>query len=68
MDHWQNVIYQIDNLYNPTTSKSMKMTVQNIIYEPSLIKYSGNLLYINDAGPIQRRLENSENLKLLVEF
>lgn len=64
----ESIIYQIDNLYNSTTSKSMKMTVQSIIYEPSLIKYSGNLLYINDAGPIQRRLENNENIKLLVEF
>jgi hypothetical protein len=26
------------------------------------------LLYINDAGPVQRRLENTENLKLLIEF
>jgi hypothetical protein len=63
-----NTIYQINDLYNPTTYKNMKLRVQSIIYQPSLIKYSGNLLYINDAGPIQRRLENNENLKLLIEF
>ena len=44
------------------------MTVKSIIYAPSIVRYSGKILYINDAGPIQRRLENSENLKLLVEF
>jgi hypothetical protein len=26
------------------------------------------LLYINDAGPVQRRVENSEIIKLLIEF
>jgi hypothetical protein len=26
------------------------------------------LLYINDVGPVQRKLENTENIKLLVEF
>jgi hypothetical protein len=63
-------IYIIDDLYNPSLDnyKDSKMTVKSIIYAPSIVRYSGKILYINDAGPIQRRLENSENLKLLVEF
>jgi len=61
-------IVSIDNLYNPTTSNFMGLYVKSIVYAPKLVKYSGNLLYINDAGPIQRRLENSEIIKLLVEF
>lgn len=61
-------LYQVNDLYNPTVYKDMKLKINHIISAPSLIKYSGNLLYINDAGPIQRRLENNENLKLLIEF
>lgn len=61
-------LYIVDNLYNPKTYKNMKITVTDIIYAPSLVRYSGKLLYINDAGPVQRRLENTENLKLLIEF
>jgi hypothetical protein len=61
-------IYIIDNLYNPTNYVDSKLKVKSIIYSPNIIRYSGKILYINDAGPIQRRLENSENLKLLIEF
>jgi len=64
----QSKIYKINNLYEPTEYVDMKMTVQSIIYQPKLVRYSGNLLYINDVGPVQRRLENTENIKLLVEF
>lgn len=60
--------YIINDLYEPTNYQNMKLFLEEIIYEPSVLRYSGNLLYINDAGPIQRRIENSENLKLLVEF
>jgi hypothetical protein len=60
-------LYIINDLYNPTTYTNMKLTVQSIIYQPTVVRYSGNLLYINDAGPIQRRIENTENLKLLIE-
>lgn len=60
-------LYIIDDLYNPTTYTNMKLTIQSIIYQPTMVRYSGDLLYINDAGPIQRRIENTENLKLLIE-
>jgi hypothetical protein len=61
-------LYIIDNLYNPVNYTNMKLKISNVIYSPSLVRYSGKLLYINDAGPVQRRLENTENLKLLIEF
>ena len=61
-------LYIINDLYEPTSYQNMKLFIEEIIYEPSVLRYSGNILYINDAGPIQRRIENSENLKLLVEF
>lgn len=64
----QTKIYKINSLYEPTEYVDMKMTVQNILYQPKLVRYSGNLLYINDVGPVQRKLENTENIKLLVEF
>lgn len=61
-------IYIIDDLYEPTTYQETKLFVEDVVYEPSVMRYSGNLLYINDAGPIQRKIDNSETLKLLVEF
>jgi hypothetical protein len=64
----QTKIYKINSLYEPTEYVDMKMTIQSIIYQPKLVRYSGNLLYINDVGPVQRKLENTENIKLLVEF
>lgn len=63
-----DALYIINDLYEPTSYQNMKLFIEEIIYEPSVLRYSGNILYINDAGPIQRRIENSENLKLLVEF
>lgn len=63
-----NNLYAIDNLYNPTSYTNMKLKVSDIIYQSPIVRYSGKLLYINDAGPVQRRIENTENLKLLIEF
>ena len=61
-------IYTINDLYDPTIYKNMKIVVSNIRKSPELIKYSGDLLYINSVGPVQRRLNNTEQVKLLVEF
>jgi hypothetical protein len=61
-------LYAINDLYEPTTYQNMKLFVEEVIYEPSVRRYSGNILYINDVGPVQRKITNSEYLKLLVEF
>jgi len=61
-------LYAINDLYEPSTYQNMKLFVEEVIYEPSVLRYSGNILYINDVGPVQRKIENSEYLKLLVEF
>jgi len=64
----QEPLFSINNLYNPTTYQNMKLFVEEVSYEPSIMRYSGNILYINDVGPVQRKINNSEYLKLLVEF
>ncbi len=61
-------IYKINDLYDPQIFTSMKIKVVDIKRTPDLIKYSGDLLYISDVGPIKRTLSNTEQIKLLVEF
>ena len=61
-------LYAIDNLYAPNSYTDMKLKISRIIFQPSVVRYSGKLLYINDVGPIQRRIDNTENLKLRIEF
>ena len=63
-----DILQTINDLYDPTTAQNMNLYVQEVIFKPSLVPYSGDLLYINDAGPVQRRVENSEIIKLLIEF